>query len=80
MGAHKTCRWLARAGRLTKVRTGCNAIQWLRARGTARWRYTFKRRLDRGSYFLLVRPVARSGIALETFLKGYHNLVAFRVR
>jgi hypothetical protein len=56
------CRHMAASGRLSKA-TRCGRLRYLRARGTARWRFTARRALPRGTYVLRVRSIDADGKA-----------------
>jgi hypothetical protein len=58
----KRCRHLATTGRLSKP-TSCARLRYLRTRGTARWRFTARRVLPRGTYVLRVRSIGANGKA-----------------
>jgi uncharacterized delta-60 repeat protein len=59
------CTWLKSATGKTVVRDAqsglCLNPVWLTAKGTARWRFTPRKRLPKGSYEAIVRAVDRKG-------------------
>jgi hypothetical protein len=81
VGGHGSCRWL-RDGkahfRTVKARHGrCDPSPvWLRAKGTARWAHTFRRKLPPGRYVAYSRAFDTAG--LRQF--GAPSRRAFRVR
>ena len=84
-GPRGRCLWLAnRRGRfrarapLTKGE--CDRGRWLRAEGTARWRFTLARRWPKGRYTLYSRAVNRAGVRETGFSRREKNLVNFTVR
>jgi hypothetical protein len=58
----KGCRFAGADGRFGP-RTGCVPTRYLRARGTATWRFRFAHRLPKGSYVAWVRGVDAAGNA-----------------
>lgn len=58
------CRFLGRRGRLGRPR-GCGARVWHRARGAARWSFTLRRRLARGSYTVWLRAHGAAPVAFR---------------
>ena len=84
-GRRGRCLWLAnRRGRfrarapLTKGE--CDRGRWLRAEGTARWRFTLARPWPKGRYTLYSRAVNRAGVRETGFSRREKNLVNFTVR
>jgi Calx-beta domain-containing protein len=73
---HHRCRFLKRNGRLGR-RLRCRRIQWLRARGTSRWRLLPSRRLPRGRYTIRTRARDRAGNAERLRV---NRVRAFRLR
>jgi hypothetical protein len=77
------CQWVNGQGRLVRRKAGtsgqCDSPLWLRATGTSRWRYHFRRRLASGRYQLLIRVVNRAGVYDTKFAASHHDLVTFRV-
>jgi hypothetical protein len=77
------CLWLNRRGRLVRVKPGrggrCDSPLWLRASGTRRWLYRFRRPLGSGRYQLLVRVLNRAGVYDTTFALSHHNVVTFKI-
>jgi hypothetical protein len=77
------CLWLSRRGRLVRVKPGragrCDSPLWLRASGTRRWMYRFRRSLGSGRYQLLVRVSNRAGVYDTTFAPSHRNVVTFKI-
>ena len=84
-GRRGRCLWLAnRRGRFrarAPITEGeCDRGLWLRAEGTASWRFTLARRWPKGRYTLYSRAVNRAGVRETGFSRREKNLVNFTVR
>jgi hypothetical protein len=75
----KLCRWLTGSGGHLSAARSCSRPTWLRATGTARWRYTLGRALPGGSYVVRSRAVIRAGFPEASFSRSDGNLRSFRV-
>jgi hypothetical protein len=75
--AGKRCRFLRGRKGFTKPRS-CSKRVYVTAKGTTRWRYTFRGRLARGSYRAYVRATDASGNGPRTLPKK--AIKRFRVR
>jgi hypothetical protein len=81
-GGTGLCRYLQPDGRLGRV-VSCRRPTYVRARGTAHWRFRLARRLPIGTYTARIRAVDRAGNAEKKVLKanpGSRNFVTFFVR
>jgi uncharacterized delta-60 repeat protein len=58
----------------------CPGRIWLRASGTAQWRFKLTRPLPRGAYVLFSRARDAAGMTESAFGAARHNEAAFRVR
>lgn len=79
----KRCRILASSGRFKRstIRRGrCVLRGFLRAKGTASWRFTLKKRLPKGSYALYSRATDTAGQRETSFSAKRRNRVLFKVR
>jgi hypothetical protein len=70
------CRFLQRDGKFTKRRS-CRRGVLLPAKGTKKWTFSFKKRLPRGSYRLVVRAKDRAGNKEKP---SRRNTISFKVR
>lgn len=75
----KRCRWLTGSGARMSSPRSCSRPTWLRATGTARWRYALRHALPAGSYVVRSRAVIRAGFAEAAFSRSDGNLRSFRV-
>jgi uncharacterized delta-60 repeat protein len=81
-GKAATCLELANArGRFKTVKTkhGTCPLQWLNAKGAAKWKFTLKTVLPAGRYVVYSRAVSTTGLAESTFSRGAGNRYAFRL-
>ncbi len=61
------CQHLTRAGHLSRI-GGCAGTHWMKAKGTAKWRFDISRRLPSGRYRLQRRAVDAAGHRERTHL------------
>jgi hypothetical protein len=77
------CLWLNNAGGFTKVpqhRGSCDKGVWLKAKGTATWKYALKKGLPKGTYTLLVRGTNAAGLTGRQFSSQKKNAVLVSVK
>jgi hypothetical protein len=72
------CRFLSRDGTLASKARSCNRPTLLRARGTARWRFSITASLPSGSYRAVVRARDRAGNKERP--RASRNVIRFKVR
>ena len=78
------CLWMRNGkAEFKRVKAGeknrCDAPVWLRARGTARWRFRGSKALPKGRYVVYARAIDRAGHTASTFTKRRKNRREFEV-
>lgn len=75
------CAWLRNTRGQVRRERGrrCDEPIWLRARGRSSWRLALRRPLPPGSYTILSRAVAASGVTEAAFSRRDGNSLNFRV-